>query len=105
MRTPGGDDPHGQGRRPMPPVASTDDEGQGAESDAEVENGWHSLAFTEDHRRVSRRRYVARGVPGGYRIFDNRAQLWWGTSMSCVLTTCWPNSTATRTINGLPGFS
>jgi hypothetical protein len=27
---------------------------------------------------MSRRRYVARGVPGGYRIWDNRAQRWWG---------------------------
>jgi hypothetical protein len=27
---------------------------------------------------MSRRRYVARGVPGGYRIWDNKAQRWWG---------------------------
>jgi len=27
---------------------------------------------------MSRRRYVARGVPGGYRIWDNRARRWWG---------------------------
>ncbi|GGQ93040.1 MULTISPECIES: hypothetical protein [Kitasatospora] len=27
---------------------------------------------------MGRRRYVARGVPGGYRIWDNRAQRWWG---------------------------
>jgi hypothetical protein len=27
---------------------------------------------------VSRRRYVARGVPGGYRIWDNKAHRWWG---------------------------
>jgi hypothetical protein len=27
---------------------------------------------------VSKRRYVARGVPGGYRIWDNKAQRWWG---------------------------
>jgi hypothetical protein len=27
---------------------------------------------------MTRRRYVARGVPGGYRIWDNRAQRWWG---------------------------
>lgn len=27
---------------------------------------------------VSRRRYVARGVPGGYRVWDNRARRWWG---------------------------
>ncbi|WP_084316101.1 hypothetical protein [Actinospica robiniae] len=27
---------------------------------------------------MSRRRYVARGVPGGYRIWDNRANRWWG---------------------------
>jgi hypothetical protein len=27
---------------------------------------------------VSRRRYVARGVPGGYRIWDNRGRRWWG---------------------------
>jgi len=29
-------------------------------------------------RVVSRRRYVARGVPGGYRIWDNTARRWWG---------------------------
>ncbi|NUW45021.1 hypothetical protein [Nonomuraea rhodomycinica] len=27
---------------------------------------------------MSRRRYVARGVPGGYRIWDNKARRWWG---------------------------
>jgi hypothetical protein len=27
---------------------------------------------------VSRRRYVARGVAGGYRIWDNKAGRWWG---------------------------
>jgi phage gp46-like protein len=27
---------------------------------------------------VSRRRYVARGVPGGYRIWDNKRRGWWG---------------------------
>lgn len=27
---------------------------------------------------VSKRRYVARGVPGGYRIWDNRGRRWWG---------------------------
>ncbi|MFB7087591.1 hypothetical protein [Streptomyces sp. NPDC056296] len=27
---------------------------------------------------MSRRRYVARGVPGGYRIWDNRGRHWWG---------------------------
>nr|WP_095877117.1 hypothetical protein [Streptomyces sp. TLI_235] len=27
---------------------------------------------------MTRRRYVARGVPGGYRIWDNRARRWWG---------------------------
>ncbi|HET9656405.1 MAG TPA: hypothetical protein VFP72_13700 [Kineosporiaceae bacterium] len=27
---------------------------------------------------MSRRRYVARGVPGGYRIWDNKAGRWWG---------------------------
>ncbi|MGW1162677.1 hypothetical protein ACWD5Q_21505 [Streptomyces sp. NPDC002513] len=27
---------------------------------------------------MSRRRYVARGAPGGYRIWDNRARRWWG---------------------------
>jgi hypothetical protein len=25
-----------------------------------------------------RRRYVARGVPGGYRVWDNLVQRWWG---------------------------
>ncbi|MDX3839790.1 hypothetical protein [Streptomyces europaeiscabiei] len=27
---------------------------------------------------MSRRRYVARGLPGGYRIWDNRGRRWWG---------------------------
>ena len=27
---------------------------------------------------MSRRRYVARGVPGGYRIWDNKTRHWWG---------------------------
>ncbi|MEU1347573.1 hypothetical protein ABZ438_12940 [Streptomyces sp. NPDC005786] len=27
---------------------------------------------------MSKRRYVARGVPGGYRIWDNRGRKWWG---------------------------
>jgi hypothetical protein len=27
---------------------------------------------------VSKRRYVPRGVPGGYRIWDNKARRWWG---------------------------
>lgn len=27
---------------------------------------------------MARRRYVARGVPGGYRIWDNRRHKWWG---------------------------
>ncbi|MEV5609882.1 hypothetical protein [Streptomyces sp. NPDC052225] len=27
---------------------------------------------------MSRRRYVARGVPGGYRIRDNAGRRWWG---------------------------
>ncbi|MEI5524722.1 hypothetical protein WB401_14920 [Streptomyces brasiliscabiei] len=27
---------------------------------------------------MSGRRYVARGVPGGYRIYDHRRQGWWG---------------------------
>ncbi|MFJ5923609.1 hypothetical protein ACIQF6_13495 [Kitasatospora sp. NPDC092948] len=27
---------------------------------------------------MSRRRYVARGVPGGYRIWDNRSRRCWG---------------------------
>ncbi|MEN3616218.1 hypothetical protein AAH979_42985 [Plantactinospora sp. ZYX-F-223] len=27
---------------------------------------------------MSRRRYVARGVPGGYRIWDNKTRRWWG---------------------------
>jgi hypothetical protein len=27
--------------------------------------------------RVSRKRYVARGVPGGYRIWDNTSRRWW----------------------------
>ncbi|AUG76919.1 hypothetical protein CFP65_2060 [Kitasatospora sp. MMS16-BH015] len=25
-----------------------------------------------------KRRYVARGVPGGYRIWDSKAARWWG---------------------------
>jgi hypothetical protein len=27
---------------------------------------------------VSKRRYVARGVPGGYRIWDSKSRRWWG---------------------------
>lgn len=27
---------------------------------------------------MSRRRYVARGVPGGYRVRDNTGRRWWG---------------------------
>ncbi|MEU6344092.1 hypothetical protein ABZ883_24470 [Streptomyces sp. NPDC046977] len=27
---------------------------------------------------MSRRRYVPRGVPGGYRIWDNTGRRWWG---------------------------
>lgn len=27
---------------------------------------------------MAKRRYVARGVPGGYRIWDNRGQRHWG---------------------------
>ena len=33
---------------------------------------------TEGECLVSRRQYVARGVPGGYRIWDNRRRRWWG---------------------------
>ncbi|MFC8235004.1 hypothetical protein [Streptomyces sp. NPDC056663] len=27
---------------------------------------------------MSRRRYVPRGVPGGYGIWDNKGRRWWG---------------------------
>ncbi|MFD0316039.1 hypothetical protein [Streptomyces flavalbus] len=27
---------------------------------------------------MGRRRYVARGVPGGYRIWDNKGRRYWG---------------------------
>jgi hypothetical protein len=27
---------------------------------------------------MSRRQYLARGVPGGYRIWDNKRRRWWG---------------------------
>ncbi|UOZ09948.1 hypothetical protein [Amycolatopsis sp. WQ 127309] len=27
---------------------------------------------------MAKRRYVARGVPGGYRIWDNKGRRWWG---------------------------
>ncbi|WP_432035572.1 hypothetical protein [Streptomyces cucumeris] len=27
---------------------------------------------------MGRRRYVAGGVPGGYRIWDNHGRRWWG---------------------------
>ena len=27
---------------------------------------------------MSRRRYVVRGAPGGFRIWDNKAGRWWG---------------------------
>ncbi|MEV4067622.1 hypothetical protein [Nonomuraea dietziae] len=26
---------------------------------------------------MSRRRYVVRGVPGGYKIWDNKGRRWW----------------------------
>ncbi|MEV4351826.1 hypothetical protein AB0J83_45820 [Actinoplanes sp. NPDC049596] len=29
---------------------------------------------------MTKRRYVARGVPGGYRIWDIKAGRWWGES-------------------------
>ena len=28
---------------------------------------------------MSRRQYVARGVPGGYRIWGNKRRRWWGS--------------------------
>ncbi|GGP98260.1 hypothetical protein GCM10010187_12330 [Actinomadura coerulea] len=39
----------------------------------EIMRRWTSLG-----RHMARRRYVARGVPGGYRIWDNRRRKWWG---------------------------
>ncbi|WP_368862166.1 hypothetical protein [Catenulispora pinistramenti] len=27
---------------------------------------------------MSRRRYVAKGVPGGYQVWDNKGHRWWG---------------------------
>lgn len=27
---------------------------------------------------MAKRRYVPRGVPGGYRVWDNKARRWWG---------------------------
>lgn len=27
---------------------------------------------------MGKRRYVARGVPGGYRIWDDKVRRWWG---------------------------
>ncbi|NBE55995.1 hypothetical protein [Streptomyces boluensis] len=27
---------------------------------------------------MGKRRYVARGVPGGYRVWDNKGRRWWG---------------------------
>ncbi|WUI01740.1 hypothetical protein OHR68_07945 [Spirillospora sp. NBC_00431] len=27
---------------------------------------------------MAKRRYVARGVPGGYRIWDTKGRRWWG---------------------------
>ncbi|WP_447007890.1 hypothetical protein ACRAKI_16060 [Saccharothrix isguenensis] len=27
---------------------------------------------------MAKRRYVARGVPGGYRVWDGKARRWWG---------------------------
>ena len=37
-----------------------------------------SVTEREGTRPVGRRRYVARGVPGGYRIWDNRRRGYWG---------------------------
>ncbi|MEU6958987.1 hypothetical protein [Streptomyces chrestomyceticus] len=31
---------------------------------------------------MARRRYVARGVPGGYRVWDNRGRRWWGEALN-----------------------
>ena len=36
------------------------------------------LVVRDDGRFVSRRRYVARCVPGGYHICDNTLRRWWG---------------------------
>jgi hypothetical protein len=46
---------------------------------------------------VSARRYVVRGVAGGYQIWDNRPSRWWVTNTRSSLTTWSPNSTAKRT--------
>ncbi|XVU25092.1 hypothetical protein ACQPZJ_49230 [Actinoplanes sp. CA-054009] len=27
---------------------------------------------------MGKRRYVAKGVPGGYQVWDNKARRWWG---------------------------
>lgn len=27
---------------------------------------------------MAERRYVARGAPGGYRVWDNKGRRWWG---------------------------
>ncbi len=43
---------------------------------------------------VSRRRYVARGVPGGYRIWDNRRAGGGATSTNYARTSCSRNYTA-----------
>lgn len=34
--------------------------------------------MAEPEGMMSRRRYVARGVSGGYRIWDGKARRWWG---------------------------
>jgi len=38
----------------------------------------HTLGRERDGVRMSRRRFVARGVPGGYRIWDSKLRRWWG---------------------------
>jgi hypothetical protein len=44
---------------------------------ATARRGNRAAAVTGRHA-MSRRQYVARGVPGGYRIWDNKRRRWWG---------------------------
>ncbi|GAB4589061.1 hypothetical protein Ntsu_68930 [Nocardia sp. IFM 10818] len=40
--------------------------------------GLDNLTTRREEYPIARRRYVARGVPGGYRVWDNKVRRWWG---------------------------
>ncbi|MEU6412862.1 hypothetical protein [Microbispora sp. NPDC046933] len=50
---------------------------------------------------MHRRRYLARGVPGGYRIWDNKARRWWGD----LYELCPDDTTCTNLLTAHQGSS